>query len=261
MPNGPINALAEDTLNNRIYLGGLFDVVTDRYKTGGLFLDTSNLEIAPQFPDFIQNINQSNEKVMCSTPDGMGGWYIGGRFTQVGDSVRNNLVHIDQFGVVTDWYPTVDGIVELIEKKGNAIYISGVFTQVNQQQRLSLAAIDSATGNLLPWNPGTSTLCVQNMFLSDSAMYLVQQSGYASMEIQGQSRSLAAAIDLSTGNLLPFNPTATIQNINGAQLKGDTLFISGSTNFQNPYGIKAFLTGTGLEIPYGSLFLITHEGR
>jgi hypothetical protein len=261
MPNGPINALAEDTLNNRIYLGGLFDVVTDRYKTGGLFLDTSNLEIAPQFPDFIQNINQSNEKVMCSTPDGMGGWYIGGRFTQVGDSVRNNLVHIDQFGVVTDWYPTVDGIVELIEKKGNAIYISGVFTQVNQQQRLSLAAIDSATGNLLPWNPGTSTLCVQNMFLSDSAMYLVQQSGYASMEIQGQSRSLAAAIDLSTGNLLPFNPTATIQNINGAQLKGDTLFISGSTNFQNPYGIKAFLTGTGLEIPYGSLFLITHEVR
>src|SRR5690606_33045701 len=50
-----------------------------------------------------------NGEVLASTPDSEGGWYIGGRFTQVGEQERLGLAHIDSSGRLTDWNPGVTG--------------------------------------------------------------------------------------------------------------------------------------------------------
>jgi len=50
-----------------------------------------------------------NGPVGVCIADGAGGWYVGGRFTQVGDSPRKCIAHIKSDGVVDPvWNADVD---------------------------------------------------------------------------------------------------------------------------------------------------------
>ena len=95
-PNGPINAIVKDTAKNIVYVGGAFRSIGP-IEPFGAQIDTTTGQ-----PDFA--FANPNGTVNASEPDGNGGWYVGGEFTMVGDSVRNRIAHITSKGEVSSLF-------------------------------------------------------------------------------------------------------------------------------------------------------------
>lgn len=87
----------------------------------------------------ISNNLRTDGKVMTITPDGSGGFYIGGTFTKILGKKRNRIAHIDSTLSLTDWSPNINGQVNKIYKYDNYIYVVGSFTQINDISRLRSA--------------------------------------------------------------------------------------------------------------------------
>lgn len=138
MPNGQVYAIEKDTINNIVYLGGSFNQVGPTKKYGAQ-VDLSSGMAAMAFAE-------PNGPVFCSAPDGSGGWYIGGDFTQVGDSLRNRLVHIDASGNVSAWNPSANKIVYALKVVGSFVYAGGDFTLVGNLSKKRLVQIDAISG-------------------------------------------------------------------------------------------------------------------
>ena len=84
---------------------------------------------SPDFPIVVGS-------VAATAPDGAGGWYIGGTFTQVGGVPRSNLAHILANGTVDPSFdPGADAFVSAIAVSANAVYAGGGFTVVGGQVR------------------------------------------------------------------------------------------------------------------------------
>ena len=140
--DGPVRAtlLAGSTL----YLGGEFDRVGP--PIGGWTPVDSSGQPTPPSP-------QVAGTVFCSTPDGNGGWFIGGAFIACGKQSRSNLAHLDRNGNLTPWAPAVNGPVYAALLFAGKLYVGGAFTTVGGQARNHLAALDTLTAAVAPWNP------------------------------------------------------------------------------------------------------------
>jgi len=87
-------------------------------------------------------------------PDGLGGWYIGGRFTRVGSQQRQNLAHIlPDLTVDRNWNPGANGDVKALVVKDNIVYAGGDFTRIGGGNRKRLAAIGADGELLVNWDP------------------------------------------------------------------------------------------------------------
>ena len=160
--------------------------------------------------------------VTSAAPDGAGGWFIGGDYRRVGQANKPYLMRVRADGSVdTAWNPVPNSAVNAIAVMNGVVYIAGNFTAINGQQRLTLAALDAATGQLLPWNPvpnnGVWTIAAVN-----GTIYV----GGTFTMIGGFYRNQAAAID-AFGNILPWDP-----NTNGTVA---TLTASGSTIYMGGF--------------------------
>ncbi len=80
---------------------------------------------------------------------------------------------------------------------GTTLYFAGTFTQVGVTARQGIAAINAQTGGLLSWDPGVSggTVEVRKIIPYDGKVYIFGDFTTAG----GASRSMAAALDASTG--------------------------------------------------------------
>jgi len=84
----------------------------------------------------------------------------------------------------------------------SALYMGGMFSSVGGQPRNALAAVDTAGGAVLPWNPDCDGL-VEALALSDSTVYAGGMFG----NVGGQPRQCLAAITRTGGEVLPWNPS------------------------------------------------------
>ena len=90
-----------------------------------------------------------NDSVYVMVPDGMGGVYIGGRFSQVGSLARQSLAHITTSGSVDPlWDPKPDGPVTALLLQNRTLYIGGNFFSMNGVERWRLASVEEGTGDL-----------------------------------------------------------------------------------------------------------------
>ena len=72
-----------------------------------------------------------NGRVMTIAPDGAGGVYSGGAFTEVGGLDRRYAAHILADGTVAPaWQPDPDGFVRAIAVYGTTVYMGGDFLTV-----------------------------------------------------------------------------------------------------------------------------------
>jgi hypothetical protein len=137
--------------DSTLYVGGSFTKIYSRTsaKLARISVSTalSNLNIPKIYGD-----------VYCMAADGKGGVYIGGSFSQIGDSMRKNFAQIDSTGVVTGLDIEPNNYVSAIKLSGGIGYIGGKFTQVSDNRRFSIAAFDLKTGKITSWNPGGSTI-------------------------------------------------------------------------------------------------------
>jgi hypothetical protein len=122
-PNGTVNAIAKDSVNNRVFIGGSFTEIGPT-ETYGTQVDSGTGIVNFKFAN-------PNATVNASAADGKGGWYIGGAFTKIGDSARNRIAHIDSTGKLTHFMSSGEGFnnnVKSILLKNKTLYVGGDFT-------------------------------------------------------------------------------------------------------------------------------------
>jgi hypothetical protein len=173
--NGRVAAMA--ATSSTLYLGGYFDYVGPH--TGNLVaVDTAEGNRLSSFPYVTGTIE------VCIS-DGEGGWFVGGKFQNIGDVARVNAAHILADGSVDpDWNPSPNAQVNDMVLSGKTLYICGRFTNIDGQPWSCAVALNAQTGHVIPtWFSALSsniseayTMAVYNdlLFLGDNYYGLIQ---------------------------------------------------------------------------------------
>jgi len=194
-----VHAIARTT--DTVYIGGEFNYVGP-YTGGGTPLDNATGKT-------VAGLAKVNGCVYACLSDGVGGWFIGGEFTFVGNVARNRLAHILANNTVdANWSPGTNDSVYAMVASGSTIYIGGAFTSINGQPRGRIASLAAATGVLNNWSPnatGPSNCAVYALAVSDSAVF----AGGIFSNIGGEARSNLAQLDPATGMASTSMPIVT----------------------------------------------------
>lgn len=127
---------------------------------------------APCWYDFSKNAvtdtPEADGSVTAAIEDGEGGAFFAGGFTRIAGVAARGLAHVRADGSVDDKLrdgvePYCDPALEnapcfaasvlSMVRVGRTLYLGGTFVAVAGGERLYLAALDTETGALLPWNP------------------------------------------------------------------------------------------------------------
>lgn len=136
-----------------VYAGGSFRSVSPVSGALGTFFQLSGSTGAP-----VPGLPIVNGDISVVAPDGAGGYYLSGQFTNIGrnsggtpSTGRFQLAHVLADGSVDPVFgaPQVSGNPQGIVRVGASVVLTGFFT-VNGVYH-SLIALDPATGALTPW--------------------------------------------------------------------------------------------------------------
>ncbi|HKQ57276.1 MAG TPA: hypothetical protein VJY35_05370 [Candidatus Eisenbacteria bacterium] len=231
--NGTVYDLAR--IGNTLYVAGSFTHVGRA--TGGAAIVDATTGAAPSGLPVVFGA------VFATVPDGSGGWYIGGQFTQVGDQPRQNLAHIQANLGVGSWNPGTDGPVRALALSGSILYVGGQFSTLGGAPRGALGAVNATTGVATSWAPQLNDEVLA--LATDGTIVYV---GGFFTDVGGHARSYLAAIRANNGNPTGWNP-APDQPVDALVLSGTTLYAGGafSTIGGLPRGrLAALSTATGV---------------
>ena len=181
-PNGPVHAMARAP-DGRLYIGGEFTRIAP--PTGSFaVVSATTAQRDAAFPRVDGEIN-------AITADGAGGWFIGGRFSKVGDVALVNAAHVRADKTVDPaWKPNPSGLsagtqpgpveVLAIAVSGSTVYLGGNFATVTQAGgggtvgRVDAAAVDTVNGFATGWNPNPAGSLggVRALAVSGSTVYM-----------------------------------------------------------------------------------------
>ena len=219
--NGVVHAISEPDSQGTRYLGGGFTAFDSWGTGGGGLVDNQTGLVNASFP-------KVTGTVWASAADGSGGFYIGGLFTAVNGTTRNNLAHINSDGSLDTWNPIANGAVYSLAVSGTTVYLGGAFTTIFQSPRNNVAAVNSTTGAVLSWNPDANST-VRSIAVSESNVYL----GGNFTTIGGTTRNKIAAVNNTDGTLTNWNPSATgpfaeFTVIRSIAVSGSTIYLGGA---------------------------------
>jgi hypothetical protein len=243
-----VYALAQS--GSTLYVGGDFSIIAGQPRSRIAALDATTGQATPWDPSAnlaVQTLAVSGSVV-----------YAGGNFNTIGGQTRARLAALDATtGAATSWNPNPTGgtsgtYVFAIAVSGSTVYVGGAFSTIGFQFRNNIAALDATTGAATSWNPnasGGNTSTVYALAVSGSVVYAAGGFG----AIGGQPRAGVAALDATTGALLPaWNPAAGTgpfsSLVRAMALNGTTLYIGGdftSVGAQNRRCIAALDAATG----------------
>ena len=230
-----VRAMSISTTNGRLFLGGDFD------GEGGL-LERIDL---PAMTVSSWNPGQPDGSVQSLLAYGSG-LYVGGDFTHFGSVARNHVASIDQStAVVRPYNPSPDQTVLAIQRLGSVLYLGGNFATVGGQPRSGVAAVDASTGALLPFraDAGGDSVLVRSFVATSSALYI----GGWFQSMNGSERKFAAAVNPTSGALLPWNPHPSHQ-VSAMTMRGSGVLLGGlfiSVNGSDRTNLAAIDLATG----------------
>jgi hypothetical protein len=228
--NGSVCAFEKDD-TGRVYLGGQFSSIGERSGTGQVLLDPVTGAHDGEFP-------LADDTMYDATPDGSGGWYVGGAFTTFGGRAISRLAHVRSDRTVDpDFSFAFNGDVRALLRIENTLYVGGDFTAIGSTTRYGLAAINLNTRavtslNVSPeiysafldsWTPGS----VHALAASSGTLYI----GGTFTHVSNRSllRGNVAGINLGTGAITSF--TGGINNsVKKLVADGATLYVVGGTH-------------------------------
>lgn len=150
--------------------------------------------------------------------------FVGGSFTTVGGSTRNNIGAINlATGLETSVSMGTTGTVNAIFTNAGIVYIGGNFANAGGQSRGNVAAIDPNTGAATPWNPNANGQVLALVF-NGSTIY----AGGSFTLIGGQVRNRIAEIDLTAGNATTWNPGLSAGTVNALAFDATNVYIGGN---------------------------------
>jgi len=229
VPNGEVNALAYDPFYERLYVGGSFDRVGAPSGAGAVVSSGTGEVQAPLLR--IGEIGAvAGAVVHAAVPDGSGGWFIGGDFTEVRGLARLNLARVDASGNVLPWNPGATGPVHSMALSGGVLYVGGGFTALGGVARLRLGAFDVATGDLTAWAPSANDV-VRFVGVFSGTVY----AGGEFTTVNSTGRNRIAAVS-TAGALSGWNPNAdgavwaVYRSGSNVALGGDFLNVGGASH-------------------------------
>jgi hypothetical protein len=190
--NNVVEAL--EVAGDNLYVGGRFTHIGPY--TGPLAaISISTADTLPSFPE-------ANDLIFGLEPDGAGGWFVGGDFTEIGGLPRSHVAHVlPDLTVDPDWVADADNRVYGFAVHGSSVYLHGFFETVGGVTRRRIASVDLETGALTDWDPNPASGGVEDFHLDGDLLYVVGSFS----TIAGQPRRMAA-FDLTTGDLTDFDP-------------------------------------------------------
>lgn len=199
---------------NVVYAGGSFSNTRPAGAAPGtnltprsnlLAFDVTTGQLLPFAPQI-----QGTVKALALSPDGSR-LYVGGTFSKVGTVTRWNFAAFDTATgqLIANFAPAVGGsYVNSIVATDTTVYLGGLIGAASGVTRKNLAAV-STSGQLLGWAP-TTDLQVDSMVLAPGGGKLVIAGRFAT--VNNVSQRGLAALDLTTGALLPWAVTDTVKN-------------------------------------------------
>lgn len=117
--NGSIETIA--SLGDTLFVGGQFTKIYggDSSSTYGALLASNTSSVTGTWP-------KPNGTIFKTISDGKKGFFVGGDFTKIGDSARNNIAHIDSNGIVSSVMANYgsQGIVSDIKLRNDTLYVA-----------------------------------------------------------------------------------------------------------------------------------------
>ena len=193
---GSVNALVRDPARGRLIVGGAFEAVGP-WTGAAVRVDArtgARIETATGL-----GAHRISGMVMDALPDGTGGWFVAG-LEAAGPLWRTHIARLLPDGRPDPtWDAGVEGIeVRDIELVDGVLYLVGVFNRVGGAPRLNAAAVEAASGRVLPWNPTVQGEVVA-LAVTPGAVFLAGDFSH----VGGQPRARLAAVDRDGGALLP----------------------------------------------------------
>lgn len=157
--------------------------------------------------------------------------YLGGSFSAINKIKRFGLASLHlASGKLTDWAPYTNGGARCLSFVNKRLFVGGGFSLcgVPYFQRESLAALDTKTGEILPWNPtegDQASISVDAFQLSLTRLYV----GGKFSAMSGRSRESLAAFDLASGKIVESfaSPFRNGTQIFSFALDSNRLFVGG----------------------------------
>ncbi len=222
-PNANGEVLALRLYGNTIYAGGKFTEIGGEHREFLAALDTRTGRAKLWNPK--ADFGVSGVAVA-------GGTVYGGGVVAGGGKLRKNLAALDtRTGRPLDWAPEVSGetLINAFPFRGvyalaataDTLYLGGPFTQINDESRSHVGAIEISSGRPAAWNPGVIGI-VESLAVSGSAVFL----GGRFTQVGGLVRQNIAAVDTASGVPLDWNPGAN-DKVKALAACGNALFAGG----------------------------------
>jgi hypothetical protein len=147
-----------------LYIGGDFTTVTVGSNTiATAHVAAIDLRTHALLSGFSANIN-GTVRTLAAAPDGSA-LFIGGSFSLINGVNRLHVAEINPLtgALVTSWTTSTTGVIDgdvwTMAVSDDAVYLGGDFTAVDGTSEAHVAAVERATGALVPgWNVGVDNL-------------------------------------------------------------------------------------------------------
>jgi hypothetical protein len=234
-PDGPVRAVARD--GDTLYVGGAFNYVGP--PTGAFAIVDAATGTVAETHGF-----QGQAVAVADVPGG--GWVVAdfGRVSRL-DAAGRRIAAFD-----------VPVAATFLALQGSTVFIGGSFTDVRGVVRGGLAAVDLATGALLPWDPG-ATLQVWGGLLHQGVLYVVDQELTAPPPPQQPEFVYrVVAFDAATAAARPFS-SSPVTNVTALAASGSTVFVAGLASGGASAGARVSVS-TGAASPWNVALRVSH---
>jgi outer membrane protein assembly factor BamB len=153
------------------------------------------------------------------------------------------------------WHPAIshdvifEGVVALARGEGDGhIYVAGDFTSINGVKRKGVAAVDSASGRLLAWNPPPEDVGVlYTVAVSDDTVFL---GGNPSL-----GTTVLAAVDNETGKetdwTFDWSGADDVSEVRALVVTDHSVYAAGAALTDSGDGVARFDRDDGEALPLG----------
>ena len=139
---GTVNAIAFDSANSVVYIGGLFNNVAGSPRSNLAALSAGGA---------LQAFNPGSNGAVNAVAVNGDGVFAGGAFSTLGGASRNNIGLVSLTGSpVAAFNPDADGAVRALRLLGSKLYVGGVFSNIGGLSRANAAQLNADLGSDTP---------------------------------------------------------------------------------------------------------------